>query len=65
MRRRTAEVYGLFVDDGSFALAIVVWLFMVFYVSRHFAFPAYVRAPVLGAGLLLILLESVVRRAAR
>lgn len=29
IRKITAEVFGLFVDDGSFALAVLVWIGLV------------------------------------
>ncbi len=56
------EIYGLFVDDGSFAVAILVWLAIATVILPRVALPAGVKAPVLFAGLLLILLESTLRR---
>lgn len=29
------ELFGLFVDDGSFAIAIIVWLGMTWVLSLH------------------------------
>jgi len=57
------ELFGLFVDDVSFAVAIVIWL-----VAAHILFhmdlaPAAWRGPVLFAGLALIFIESTLRRA--
>jgi hypothetical protein len=65
-----AEIGSLFVDDGRFALAIVVWLIVVWLVVAgaalgHLALPVDARAPLLAAGLLAVLLESVLRRAGR
>jgi hypothetical protein len=59
------EIYGLFVDDGSFALAIVVWLGIVALVLPRLEIPASANALILFAGLLLILLESTLRRAGK
>jgi hypothetical protein len=59
------EIYGLFVDDGSFALAIVVWLAIAMFVLPRLDIPASANAPILFAGLLLIMLESVLRRAGK
>jgi len=59
------EIYGLFVDDGSFALAIVVWLGIVALVLPRLDVPASANALILFAGLLLILLESTLRRAGK
>jgi hypothetical protein len=59
------EIYGLFVDDGSFALAIVVWLGIVALVLPRLEIPASANALILFAGLLLILLESTLRRASK
>ena len=57
------ELIGLFIDDGSFAVAIVVWLAAVAAISR-FAEPI---RPWTGlmifAGLAAILAESALRRA--
>jgi len=58
------EVYGLFVDDGSFAIALLVWIVA-----------AVVGLPLLGAGhwggvalfagLAVVLVESALRAARR
>ena len=55
------EVYGLFVDDGSFALAIVAWFALIVLVLPRFARVAGWGGPVFFAGLALILIESVLR----
>ena len=59
------EIYGLFVDDGSFALAIVAWLAIASFVLPRVDIPASANALILFAGLLLIMLESVLRRAGK
>lgn len=55
------EVWGLFVDDGSFAVAIVVWLGLVVVALPRFAPAARWGAPILFAGLAAILCGSVLR----
>jgi len=55
------EVLGLFVDDGSFALAILIWLALAIGVFPRIAAAAAWTGPVLFAGLALILIESALR----
>jgi membrane protein implicated in regulation of membrane protease activity len=60
IRKIVQEVFGLFVDDGSFALAILAWLGVAGFVLPR----VRIAAPVgilLFAGLVLILVESVTR----
>ena len=57
------EVWGLFVDDGSFAAAIVVWLALAVVVLPRVV--ARWAGPVWFAGLAVILIESVLRAARR
>jgi hypothetical protein len=59
------ELLGLFIEDGSFAVAIFVWLGLVWFVLPRLPLPRVVQGPVLFAGLLAILLESVLRAARR
>ncbi len=54
------EVFGLFVDDGSFALAILLWLGLVWLAASHGRLGAF-GGVVLAAGLLTILLENLLR----
>lgn len=54
------EIYGLFVDDFSFALAIVAWLAVMVLVPRV-ARMAALAGPIFFAGLVAILIESVLR----
>ena len=57
------EIIGLFVDDLGFAVAILVWLGMVVFLVPWLGLPGYVPAGLLIGGLLVILVESAVRRA--
>lgn len=58
------ELFGLFVDDGSFAVAILAWLLLV-WLGLRFGVGAGWAGLIMVAGLALILLESAVRRARR
>jgi hypothetical protein len=59
------ETYGLFVDDGSFAIAIIVWLGIALFILPRLDIPASANALILFAGLLLVLFESALRQAAK
>lgn len=59
------ELFGLFVDDGAFALAILVWLGIIGCASFYFGFSSIRTAGVLFVGLALILIESTIRYARR
>lgn len=59
------EIYGLFVDDGAFALAVLIWVGVVLWTTSHFAFSSAIAAIILFAGLALILIESTTRYARR
>jgi hypothetical protein len=59
------ELLGLFIEDGSFAVAIVVWFGVVWFLLTRVPLPHRVQGPLLVAGLLAILLESVLRAARR
>jgi hypothetical protein len=61
----TREIYGLFVDDGWYALAIVVWLAITSFILPRLGCSASANALILFAGLLLILFESTLRRAGK
>ncbi len=65
LRTVVREVYGLFVDDGSFAVAIAVWVGVVWVVVRRFGVSGGVGAAVLFGGLGVILVESLWRFARR
>lgn len=58
------EIYGLFVDDGRFALAILAWLALAWWLLPGLA-PGYWGAIAWLAGLLAILVESLLRQARR
>jgi hypothetical protein len=60
-----SELLGLFVDDGSFAIAILVWLGMNWFLSTYLLRQSEWGGVVLFAGLGLILLESATRRSRR
>jgi predicted PurR-regulated permease PerM len=59
------EVYGLFVEDGSYAAGILIWLVFAIVVFAHVQRLGGFRAPILLAGLLALLVENVVRSARR
>src|SRR5216683_3577833 len=61
LRTICREILGLFVDDGSFAVAILVWLGVVWILSRHLGPGSVLGTVTLSAGLVLILVESAVR----
>ncbi len=60
IRNIAREVFGLFVDDGSFAIAVLAWIAVVWFVLVR------IKAPMPGGiilflGLGFILVESVSR----
>jgi hypothetical protein len=61
LRSIAREILGLFVDDGSFAIVILIWLILTIAVLPRVAPAAHWSAPALFAGLALILIESVLR----
>jgi hypothetical protein len=54
------EIYALFVDNGSLALAIVLWLLFVWLALPR---DAAWTGPALAAGLAVLLIENVLRSA--
>jgi len=56
------EIFELFVDDGSFAIAILVWLCILWLALPHLPIPAGWHGVMLFAGLIAILIESTLRR---
>jgi hypothetical protein len=52
------EVYGLFVDDLKFALAIIFWIALVRLIFPHISITPAWRGFILFAGLALILAEN-------
>jgi hypothetical protein len=63
LRTIATETFGLFVDDGAFAVAILAWLIVAGVVLPHVGTTAAVKGPILFAGLAVILIESATRRA--
>lgn len=61
IRSIAREVFGLFIDDGSFAIAILVWLALAVFVLPRVAADARWAGPALLGGLALILIEGVLR----
>jgi hypothetical protein len=61
LRSIAREVIGLFVDDGNFAVAILVWLVVAVVALPHLTTHARWTGLVLFAGLALVLVESVLR----
>lgn len=59
------EIYGLFVDDIAFALAILIWLGIVRWAMLRLNIAPAITATILFAGLVLILIESTLRYARR
>jgi VIT1/CCC1 family predicted Fe2+/Mn2+ transporter len=55
------KVFGLFVDDGSLALSILVWIFALHVVMPVVPTDQRVAAPVLFLGCIGILIENVLR----
>jgi hypothetical protein len=55
------EVFGLFVDDGSFAIAILIWLAVAAGVMRWLVAADRWGGPVLFAGLAIVLVENILR----
>ncbi len=58
-----SEIFGLFVDDGSFAVAILLWLAVAWLVLPRLGLPAALLPAILFGGLVVILVESATRRA--
>ena len=65
IRRIAGEIFGLFVDDGWFALAQLAWLAAAGAALRSGAVSPGWGGPLLFAGLASLLVWSVRRRAAR
>ncbi len=58
-----SEFIGLFVDDGSLAVAVVTWLIAAWLLLPRLPLPPALPPMILFAGLALILVESTLRRA--
>jgi hypothetical protein len=57
------ELIGLFVDDGSFAALVLVWLGVCWLLLPRLELPSPVPPALLFVGLVVILAESALRRA--
>ncbi len=55
------ELFGLFVDDGSLAVNLLVWTAAAAALLPHLPLAEEWLAPLLFAGYLLVLVENVVR----
>jgi hypothetical protein len=64
LRTIARELYGLFVDDGLFAAAILLWLTLTV-LAAHTTLSPRCRALALFAGLAAILVGSLVRFSGR
>lgn len=62
LRAVVREVWGLFVDDGLFALSIVIWL-AVGWILPRVGLPPVVACVLFAVGLAVLLIVSAVRRA--
>lgn len=60
-----SELIALFVDDGSFAVAIILWLGVVGFLFPRFGLQAKWIPVIFFVGLILILAENVVRGSAK
>lgn len=58
-----SELIGLFIDDGSFAIAIFLWLCGCWLVLPHLDAPSVLPPAILFGGLVVILAESALRLA--
>ncbi len=56
------ELWGLFVEDGSYAVAIAVWLAIVGFGLSRLSLDS-LKGPILFCGLAIVLLENVRRSA--
>ena len=63
LRSVIVEVFGLFVDDGSLAIAILAWIIAAAGLDYANVCPPAYLGFVVFAGLAILLLENVVRRA--
>jgi hypothetical protein len=59
------EIFGLFVDDAAFALAILIWLALMRWVTSRLNLSPTAMAILFFVGLALILIESTARYARR
>jgi hypothetical protein len=60
-----SDIFGLFVDDGSLALAVLVWVALVGLASALLPVPSAAIGILIFLGCAAILAENVLRRARR
>ncbi|MDQ6888566.1 MAG: hypothetical protein M3068_14955 [Gemmatimonadota bacterium] len=65
LTRAAREVWGLFVEDGSFTIGIVICVALAIALLPRVALPASWRGPTLFAVLAVVLLENIGRSARR
>lgn len=58
-----SEIFGMFVDDGSLAFAILAIIAIAYAATMEFMGDTYVAAGILFIGCLVVLIENVVRAA--
>ena len=63
VRTAAAEIVGLFIDDGRFAVTMLIWVGLAGLALPRLPLAAWTKGPILFAGLTTILVESVFRRA--
>lgn len=56
-----SEVFGLFVEDGSFAVALLLWIALLWVLIHYVAISGVAAAALLFGGLAVVLVESVLR----
>ncbi len=59
------ELFGLFVDDGSLAIGLILWMAVVWFFAPQVPIADTSKAGILVLGFLMILLENVARTARR
>jgi hypothetical protein len=60
-----SELFGLFVDDGSLAYALIGWLLVGIFILPKLELVAEAQAGIWVTGLLLLLVENIYRSAKR
>jgi hypothetical protein len=63
IRTALLEVFGLFVEDGSLAILLLLWIGVAAYVLPRWPGGTELHGPLFGLGVVLILLENVWRSA--
>ena len=58
-----SEFIGLFVDDGNFALSVLIWLIACGLALPRLGLPSFLPPIILFTGLIVILTLSAMRRA--